>query len=67
VHPGLEVVHGPRDRRQLARPLVLAALRREADRLRDRLDQRRLPGAVVAREQRDRRVEVERREVAPAR
>ena len=59
---GLEraVEHRARNGRQLARALELAAFGREADRLREQLDQRRLAAAVVAREQRDRRAEVER-------
>src|SRR5215213_9207047 len=39
----------PGNGRQLARALELSAIGREADRLRDRLDDRGLPGAVVAR------------------
>src|SRR3954468_5536017 len=64
VHARREALDRARDRRQLAPALVLASLGREADRLGDRLDQRRLARAVVAREQRDRRAEIERRERA---
>ena len=55
---------GARHGGQLARAAQLAALGREAHRLGERLDERRLAGAVVARQQRDGRVE---REIARAR
>jgi hypothetical protein len=69
---------GSRHGRQLAGSLQLPALGREAHRLRDRLDERRLAAAVVAREQRHGRVaepqplhlrdrrDVEREPVSPA-
>ena len=54
----LPAEHGARHGRELAGALELPALRVEADRRRERLDQRRLAGAVVARQQRHGRAEI---------